>query len=61
PLSPFSFHFSVSKKITPFGDFSCTYQKYSLPLSPIPTLEGNMSCEKRFAKGLSWVGFGHIK
>ena len=20
-----------------------------------------MSCEKRFAKGLSWVGFGHIK
>ena len=20
-----------------------------------------MSCEKRFAKGLSWVGFGHIE
>ncbi len=22
---------------------------------------GSMSCEKRFAKVLSWVGFGHIK
>ena len=22
---------------------------------------GSMSCEKRFAKGLSWVGFGHIE
>ena len=24
-------------------------------------LEGYMSCEKRFAMVLSWVGFGHIK
>ncbi len=22
---------------------------------------GSMSCEKRFAKVLSWVGFGHIE
>ena len=34
---------------------------FSLPLQPNPTLEGNMSYEKRFAKGLSWVGFGHIE
>ena len=34
---------------------------FSLPLQPIPTLKGDMSCEKRFAKALSWVGFGHIE
>ena len=31
----------------------CTSANFSVPLSPIPTLERNMSCEKRFAKGLS--------
>ena len=35
----------------------CMIQKYIVILQSIPTLEGNMSCEKRFAMGLSWVGF----
>jgi|GEM_PF-1624602 len=35
----------------------CMIQKNVVILHPIPTLEGNMSCEKRFAMGLSWVGF----
>ena len=39
----------------------CTSANFVVPLQSIPTLEGDMSCEKRFAKGLSWVGFGHIK
>ena len=38
----------------------CMIQKYIVILQSIPTLEGNMSCEKRFAMVLSWVGFGHI-
>ena len=35
----------------------CMIQKNIVILQSIPTLEGNMSCEKRFAKVLSWVDF----
>ena len=39
----------------------CKFTNFAVPLQPNPMLEGNMSYEKRFAKVLSWVGFGHIK
>ena len=38
-----------TRKIAPKCDFSCISANIVVPLSPIPTLEGNMSCEKRFA------------
>gem|GEM_PF-1981394 len=44
---------SPSKKNTRKYDFSCTSANFSVPLQPNPTLEGNMSCEKRFAMVLS--------
>ena len=43
---------------------TCAYAIFFVPLHSNPTLEGNMSCEKRFAKGLSkgrfltyWIAF----
>ena len=39
----------------------CKSANFVVPLQPNPTLEGNMSCEKRFAKALSWVGFDIFK
>ena len=43
----FTFQFSL------FTSKICISANFIVPLQPNPTLEGNMSCEKRFAKGLS--------
>ena len=49
--------YPAEQKNTRKYDFSCTSANFVVPLHPNPTLEGNMSCEKRFAKALSMGRF----